>query len=375
MRLVIDILKTIIRRFFRLDKTYISKAKNSNRWVYISYIPEVFYNTWNIHYMEGHQSRKEMIKIVQIFNELGFNVYVSNFLSYTLPDLNVELVFGVEPGFIEACKKYKKATKIYYATGAYFDHQNRMIKQRTDLFNKNKGTSYPYERMVNVFDHFDYADFILQIGSKFTVETYPNKYKNIITTIHQSTTLNIDKYFDIQFALDNEYVWIGGGGSILKGLDLVLDYFIQNPNKQIHLVGTINNDFLSIYKEKIGDNIHIHGFMNMNSNEFKAIINKCNYLIYPSCTEGGCPGAVINAMYYGLIPIVTPWAAFDEIEEYGILLNELSSNEIGLALEKAESISETECIQKKINCHNYVRKTYNLCQFSLEFEQYMKRVI
>ena len=70
-------------------------------------------------------------------------------------------------------------------------------------------------------------------------------------------------------------------------------------------------------KRKISPNIKLWGFMDINSDELTAIIDRCNFLIYPSGSEGGCPGAVINSMKKGLIPIVTPWAAFDGIEEYG----------------------------------------------------------
>lgn len=374
MNVIGRFLYKIIARLFKFDNKYVSRVKGSNKWVYISYIPEVFYNTWNKKYMNGHQSRQEMVNIVRLFNNKGYNVYVSNYANYTLPSLNVEIVFGIEPGFIFACKKYSTAKKIYYATGAYFKHQNNMIKIRTDAFNIRFNAHFPYQRLINFTNHIEYADKILQIGSKYTIDTYPQSYRNKITTIHQSSTIQNVNKLTIEYAKENEYMWIGGGGSILKGLDLIFDYFIVNKQKKIHIVGNIDEEFLNIYEGKITSNIIIHGYMDLTSSKFADLVKSCNYLIYPSCTEGGCPGAVINGMAYGLIPIVSQWAAFDEIEEFGYLLDDISIDSIANVIESLSCINKEDCLYKKIKCAEFVMRTYNLKRFTEEFDRYIQSI-
>lgn len=371
---IIGILKKVFARLFGLEYRYISKTKDAKGWVYISYIPEVFYNLWNDKYMNGHQSRQEMVQMVSVFNKMGYNVYVSNHSNYSLPDIDVKLIFGIEPGYVYAAEKYKNAKRIYYATGAYYGHQNKSIKDRTDAFNLKYHTNYPYQRLVNEVGHLECADEILQIGSKFTIDTYPEKYKALITTIHQSSTINVNTDFKIKYAHENEYMWIGGGGSILKGLDLIFEYFIMNTSKVVHIIGTIDDEFMQIYQDRMTSNIHIHGFMNLNLPEFATLACRCNYLIYPSCTEGGCPGAVISAMAYGLIPIVSKWAAFDEIEGLGYLLSNLSLRSISTAIEYTNKLSEEEITLYKRKCQDYMRKTYNIERFVEEFTSYFKRV-
>ena len=356
-------------------KVFVSKCKGSKKWAYVSYIPEVFYKQWDEGYMRGHQSRQEMVEMVSIFNHLGYNVFVSSCNYTVLPNRNFDVIFGVEPTFVAACKKYPKAMKIYYATGAYWGHQNGMIKKRTDEFNLKHKCKSPYCRLVNVYNHLDLCDKILQIGSKYTVETYPEEYRDKITLIHQSNTLNGVEVSNITYAKENEYVWIGGGGSILKGLDLVLDYFITQPDKHLHVVGTIEDDVVEAYGKEIKDNITFHGYMNLFSNEFKEVVSKCNAIVYPSCTEAGMPGSVINAMYYGLIPIVSRWAAMEEINELGAIIEDLTTESIANAIDNIEKIEEVKLEEMKNSCHYFAKDTFNLERFSGEFKENISKMI
>ena len=375
MRKIISIIYRALARLFKVKLFYISKCKGSNKWVFISYIPEVFYKLGNENYMRGHQSRREMVEMVTVFNKLGYNVYVSSCNNPKLPSKDFDIVFGVEPGFVYACNKYPRAKKIYYATGSHWNHQNSMIKKRTDEFNKTHHTSLPYTRLVKVYNQLEMCDLILQIGSRFTIDTYPEEYKEKISIIHQSNSLGDISDLQIGYAEENEYIWIGGGGAVLKGLDLVLDYFILHTDKKLHVVGNVEDDFKKIYHERLNENIILHGHMNLASEGFRSIANRCNYIIYPSCTEAGCPGAVINAMYFGLIPIVSKWAAPDDIEELGYILNDLSVDAITAAVEESSKVDHDLVIDKKLECSKYIKQTFNLRRFSSEFEKYMHNVI
>ena len=374
MNRYIGLIYKIFVRVTRINRRYVSKCKGSKKWVYISYIPEVFYKLWDEEYTRGHQSRREMVEKVKLFNRLGYNVFVSSCNYPVLPNRNFDVVFGVEPTFVAACKKYPKAKKIYYATGAYWGHQNGMIKKRTDEFNLKHRCTSPYRRLVKVYNHLDLCDKILQIGSKYTLETYPEEYRNKITLIHQSNSLTGVDIPNILYAKENEYIWIGGGGSILKGLDLVLDYFNTNPDKHLHVVGTVEDDVMDAYEKEIKDNITFHGYMNLFSFEFKEIVSKCNVMVYPSCTEG-MPGSVINAMYYGLIPIVSRWAAMEEINHLGAIIEDLTIESIADAIGSIEKLDKIKLEKMKNSCHHFVKETFNIERFAKEFKENMSKMI
>lgn len=367
------LLKRCYSKFLRADRKYISQISKEAPWVYISYISEVFYKRDNVDYMHSHQSRRETIVIVRVFNELGYNVFLSDSNNPKFPNRNFKILFGIEPGFVQAYYKYPTATKIYYATGAYSSHQNSMIINRTNDFSNKYNYKYPYSRLVKTYDNIDMADFILQIGSKYTIETYPEQYRDKIEIIHQSCVLDsVCIELDKDYSNRTDYIWLGGGGCILKGLDLVVDYFRDHLDLNIHIVGVVERDFIKAYCNTFPPNVIFHGFMDVSSTEFKNIASVCNFLIYPSCTEGGVPGSVITCMYYGIIPIVSRWAAFDEIEEMGYLLANLDVESIQCVIDKMQNLSDEEVKRLSLKCSSFSQSTYNLKRFEKEFKQYIQ---
>lgn len=368
------LLKRSYSKFLGVDRRYISQISKEAPWVYIAYISDVFYKKDNVAYMRSHQSRRETVVIVKAFNELGYNVFLSDSNNPKLPNRDFKILFGIEPGFVQAYHKYPTATKIYYATGAYPDHQNSMIINRTDYFSNKHNCKYPYNRLVKKYNNIEMADSILQIGSKYTLETYPEQYRDKIETIHQSCVLDPNCIrLDKDYSNRTDYLWLGGGGCILKGLDLVIDYFKEHSDLTIHIVGPVERNFIKAYCNTFPSNIIFHGFMNVASEEFKSIASVCNFLIYPSCTEGGVPGSVITCMYYGIIPIVSQWAAFDEIDEMGYLLAGLDEESIQLAIDKVQKLSDEEVEDLSLKCVKFAQNTYNLNRFKEEFKQYIQK--
>ena len=72
------LLRRCYDKFWGVDKKYTSLISKEAPWVYVSYISDVFYKRDNETYMRGHQSRQETIEIVNVFNELGYNVFLSD---------------------------------------------------------------------------------------------------------------------------------------------------------------------------------------------------------------------------------------------------------------------------------------------------------
>lgn len=360
---------------YNKDDYYVSKIDEKAPWVYISYVAGVFYYKNDKSYMEAHQNRQETLCIVNVLNELGYNVYIQDYESRRrLPKLqNIKMVFGHEPNLVKAAEKYPEALVVQYNTGSYLDHANSQIIKMTDSVNEKYQSKLPYRRLINPKDRVHYevyqlADRILQIGSKFTIATIPERFRNKIVTIHQSTQVN--RSISIIDAPKNEFLFLGSTGNILKGIPLLVDYFTKHKEITLHLVGPIEEDYWSLIKEEITPNIVIHGFMDVNSDAFLDITSTCNFIIFPSGSEG-CPGSVLCAMKYGMIPIVTPWAAFDEIEEYGYLMDyNWDVNSVAKGVEWALSLTPAERLQLKLKCKQYVDKYYTLERFSDEFRTF-----
>lgn len=358
-----------------LNVTYKSKTDSNQPWAFISYIPESCYRN-NITYLNRHQNRREMKQIVDVFKELGYNVYVQHHSDLKLPtSIKPAIIFGLEPCFEEACEKWPDALKIYYATGAYWRHQNDMIKKRTDAFNSKYGTAYPYQRLVTETSRCENADYIFQIGTKFTIDTYPEHLRNKLRIIRQSNTLLSLQPREKDFSNKTDFLWLGSSGTILKGLDLTIEYFKLHPELSLHVVGSVDDEFKRILQTEGNENIHFYGFVNTSSELFQDIVSKCNFLIYPSCTEGGCPGAVINSMYYGVIPVVTPWAAIDDINKLGFLLDDMTVESIDKAVTWANNTPPRIVRERSHACRQYILDNYSLSIFKNDMLIALKKII
>lgn len=352
----------------------------NKKWAYISYIAEVYYRKNDISYMNGHQNKKEALAIGKIFHKLNYNVTIADFnRPKECKKRKYDIIFGLEPNFESMCRKNPNALKIYYATGAFWKHQSNMVQKRTDLFNKEHRTNLAYSRMVSPHDSCQIADYIIQIGSSFTISTYPTELQNKIRTVNQSCNFygRYEQTLKKQFISQKDFMWFGSSGSILKGLDLVIEYFMKHPEYNLHVVGPLDEDFEIYYRERIKkhENIILYGFLDTSSEKFLEVAYKSCANIFPSASEGGCPGSVITLMKAGVIPIVSKWAAFNEINEYGYLLKDLSIEEIGKSIRWVSQQTVQDVLLLSQRCVEYSTSTFNLERFEQEFRSELIRNI
>lgn len=367
-------------RIFKKNKNrHILYSLFNRKWVYVSYISDVYYNRKNKSFMQSHQNRREALIIGKTFHSLGYNVKVACCSEpQECDNRQYDIIFGLEPNFLTMSKRNPQALKIYYATGSYWKHQRAMVINRTDLFNKEHGTQLPYARLVIAHDSCEMADVIFQIGSSFTIRTYPPELQNKIKIINQSSNFfqECDLKHKLQSVSIKDFLWFGSSGSLLKGLDLVLEYFIVHPQYNLHVVGTIDNEFMDYYQNRVAGcrNITFHGYLSTASEEFMHLAYLCSFNIFPSGSEG-CPGSVIALMQMGVVPIASRWGAVEQIEHYGYLLPELSVEAISEAMEWATTLPR-EKFHKLIKENiSYSKHTWNLERFENEFRSLLQEAI
>lgn len=357
---------------------YVSKISRKAPWAYVAYIPDVFYFRNNPSNLNKHQNRREAIAQVDILNDLGYNVYVQNYLTNSeIPNIKFDIVFGHEPNFTRVAIMNPKALKIHYVPGAFRGHRNKQIIDMTDYFNKTYNAKVPYRRLLEYENMnyssevaYDIADKILLIGSKYTVATFPENIQPKITTIHQSTQpIRTNQY--IQESSSKDFFFMGSGGNLLKGLSLLVEYFSKHQELTIHFVGPIEQDVKEALEPIITDNMKFYGFVDVNSDLMQEIMCRCNFVLYPSGSEG-MPGAVLNAMKNGLIPIVTRWSAFDEIDDYGYVIDKWNVESIDKGVEWGLSLTEEEMLSRKNRCSAYVNSTYNIERYKQEFKDFLE---
>ena len=116
------IIKRIFNKFKAFIKSdYIIALYDDNApWLYFAYLSNAFYHQNNVSIMNRHQNMMETIKMVEVFNKLGYNVYLQDFRSTkSLPKhINPEVVIidiASNPGGVDRFAAKQKGIKLIWA--------------------------------------------------------------------------------------------------------------------------------------------------------------------------------------------------------------------------------------------------------------------
>lgn len=377
-------IKLFIDKFLRalyplFQRNYTKTINGSKHRLFVSYLSAPMYHINDRKYLNHHQNRRETIIMSSVLDELSLSHKIVRLDKPLLNYGGYDIIFGVEPNFIKACKANPKAIKIYYATGAYNEHQNKVIRERTDEFNRFHGTNVPYYRLVSNHNSAHIADRIIQIGSKYTVETYPEELRCKIVIIRQSGhTYNLPGFLQekLESYSRKDFIWMGSSGSILKGLDLVLDYFLDHKELNLHVFGNIDTEVMDYYSPLLKDksNIHLYGMCDLDSQFVLDVAKKSSFVILPSASEG-CLGSVLNMAKLGCIPIVSRYAAFDGIEDYGDIMSNLTIEALHNSISKVMDLEESTLRERIINIYHFANEYFTPESFRNDFKQSLQLII
>ena len=279
---------------------------------------------------------------------------------------------------------FSKAKVIPYSGGAALKNANKQSVERAYEFYK-KAQVPALSSLCNTLSisrMFTYANIIL--GNNVTKDSF------IIDGLEKEQNLyNIEAFYFDTYNIDlsrkdfkearKHFLWWGSRGSIHKGLDLVIDVFKERKDLTLHICGfnQSETEFLEFYKEELTNkipNIINHGFVNMESDLFKEIMNKCAALIFPSISEGGSPASLNVMANGGLIPIVSKNSGID-IEQYGFMLERLNIKTINLMIDKLLALNEDEIINLSTRVKNETRERYTIENYRNNLLKILKEIL
>ena len=100
------------------------------------------------------------------------------------------------------------------------------------------------------------------------------------------------------------FIYYSGSGFLHKGLDLVIEFFIRNPNLKLYICSaSYEKKFLEFYNLSNFKNISFLGNVKEESKKAKQLFNKCGFIISMNCSGGGSAALAVGRRY-GLIPVV-----------------------------------------------------------------------
>lgn len=270
--------------------------------------------------------------IVRVLNELG---YIVDVVEYTdtefVPCREYDLFIGHGGHNFEfiAHNLSGDTIKIYFSTGLYWKEHNRREAERFSWLEERRGVRLPYDRWIYYSEEYanQSADGIICLGNQVAKESY-SEFPLVINLNNAAYHEDRDDGVKKDFASSrNKFLFFSGGGNVHKGLDLLLEAFV-GVDAHLYICQDIRPDFFEVYRHELEDypNIHLVRWIVMRSPKFYELVNKCAYVILPSCSEG-CAGSVVECMHHGLIPVVSREATI-ETGNYGVTLRTCSIEEI-----------------------------------------------
>jgi len=260
---------------------------------------------------------------VQVLNELGYIVDIIDWdNTHFTPDRQYDLVVfhgGKNFKNIYPCLTNKPII-IHFLTGSYWKVNNQQEDRRRAAFKRRHGMDVPRDRYIyaseDEVNHVSNA--IIVLGDPSMKTTYP-RYRSLFTINNASYP---DDHFDKALKhypeAKRNYLFFAGSGNVHKGLDLLIDSF-KDLDEHLYIVTVLDRKVLSAFRNELKlPNIHLLGEVGLRSPEFYEIMDKCAFVILPSCSEGQA-GSVVEAMNQGLIPIVSKETRLDA-RSYGVVL-------------------------------------------------------
>ncbi len=339
-------------------------AKHRKKRVLVSYITTPFTKGLS----RAHTNFMECFTAAQIFNEMGYTVDVANWDTLLSHDEieNYDVIYGFGHNFRIACSNPKINT-IFYSPGCSIDFSNIVTIQKVIDFYNATGKWCPdsaryCDQDNSVINNF--AKNIIVLGNDFVKNTHnvKNRIFNLNAFYYDTYDINIDsKDFT---NIKTNFLFFGSSGGLHKGLDLVIELFKKHPELNLTICGFSRGEQIlyDYYKDVFTGkhkNITYYEFVDVESDDFKRIMDNNVAVITPSVSEGGAVATLMCMANGGLIPICSQSTGLN-ISKYGFEFNKISITEIEKRINKMLEMSESDLrnLSKKVKDETRQNYTY-----------------
>lgn len=364
-------------------KTVISLKSDyhSNGNVLLSYRLEPFLVKPGESIPNSHTNYWESFQIARTFLDMEFNVDVIDFRNSTFTPEKEYSIFVSARTNLERISRYlnEDCIKIAHLDTAHWIFNNyASFKRGLDLKErKNRTVTSKSLRIIEPNLAIEYADFATILGNQFTISTYKYANKPIFRVpLPSCLTYPWPAKKDFESCRKN-FLWFGSSGMVHKGLDLVIEAFMEMPDYNLTICGPVQEEeeFEDIYHQALykTPNIRSIGWVDVNSDLFKEITSDCIAVIYPSCAEGQA-GSVITCMQIGLIPVVSRESGVD-VFDFGITLTDCSIDTIREAVYTMSNFSAAELEHRAYKTWIFARENHTRESFAIKYRKIIQNII
>jgi hypothetical protein len=326
-----------------------------------------------------HTNCWESLQIAKTYLDLGYSVDAISFRNEGFtPSKEYSIFIAARTNFKRVGERLNKdCFKIVHLDTAHWLFNNCATYGRCMALKERRGVALEKSmRFVELNMAIEFADCASMLGNGFTLGTYSYARKPIhplpVPTVNL-TPWSSEKRYDL---CRKSFLWFGSSGFVHKGLDLVLEAFVEMSDHHLTICGPIDQEeeFKKVYQKELYQtpNIHTHGWVDVSSSEFEQIVNQSVGLVYPSCSEGQA-GAVVTCLQGGLIPIVSYESGVD-VNDFGVVLGKCTKETIKEAVYEISNRPprELECMARK--AWEYARENHTREKYSEVYRRFAERV-
>jgi len=380
----------VSQSFFSLPRVYtrklarrllghitLSPATKTGKRALLSYVTHPFCIPKQELDRSPHTNPWECLTIAELLLERGYTVDVIEWTNTAfLPKKKYDVVIDVHNNLERLAPLLgRECIKIFYATGAHWAYQNQAERARIEALTKRRRVTIQPRRQLAPENPMQYADHATALGSSFSADTYPDRKPETLIPLLSIVEFPSPARKDFS-VVNKNFVFIGGGGAIHKGLDLVLEAFAELPDYHLTICGpmTAEKDFAQAYEKELSlPNITSVGRIDVRGASFKEIIDRNVGLIYPTCSEGQA-GSVITGLHAGLVPIVTRQSGVD-VAPFGIELTEATVETITREVTKVSRMTPEELQKRSVAAWEYARTHHTHQAFRTAYASFLDRVL
>lgn len=346
--------------------------------VLFSYIINGFLIEPGGHIPSKHTNIWQSLKMAETFVELGYEVDVIHWTNSTfVPSRSYSFLVDVRHNVERLAPLLNKnCIKIMHLDTAHILFHNAAEGNRLLQLQQRRGVTLKSRRFEMPNLGIEHADYATATGNDFVLGTFAYAKKKIFK-IPSPCAILMDQPRKDWGQCSKRFLWFSSSGLVHKGLDLALEAFKGMPECHLTVCAPVNGekDFVDAYFQELYEtpNIKTVGWVDIESEEFRAIANSCAAMIHLSCSEGGAP-SVKTCMHAGLIPIVSCETGVD-MHDFGFCLTDCSIDNIKDVISHVSTLSTNELEERTSKAWAFARRNYTRENFSIEYRKVILEII
>ena len=313
--------------------------------------------------------------LFEVLSELGDVEYIDFSEWESVKNKSFDLFVGINHNFDNILKIANIKKSIYYSVNCHPTYRNALLegfKAPRKLQNRALNRFLHFIRLNRYFNVDWRRELAPEVENLSNVDSILTLGNDIIKNSYIEQGISPDKISTISYEIDKgqaqykpnfsdkpAFLYVATEACLRKGFDLVLEFanYLQNKDCTLTILAASNYAF---YRQKIKKDLKYKNVKvidkGLNGEKYYNLIKEHDFYIFPSLEEGQA-GTVLDAMFFGLIPIITQESGTD-FSPLGFLQPTLNSKHNYDILEKALELSRDEKIKLSNETTDYYNKNH-----------------